>query len=153
MQHSTFKSNDGLLETSELGNENKQTRETSKVVSYFLQCSFRPFTSSSRFDWILSGRTWNLQLKMNLNKFSKACTKPNLWRHTWRMPSSLWRHTGRTQSSLSSCSILTIAHYISIFLSYNFFRIRLFNINLTERKAWWHFWNLNDQWKCCFFNS
>ena len=32
MQHSTFKSNDGLLETSELGNENKQTRETSKVV-------------------------------------------------------------------------------------------------------------------------
>ena len=32
MEHNTFKSNDGLLETSKLGNGNKQTRETGKVV-------------------------------------------------------------------------------------------------------------------------
>ena len=32
MEHNTFKSNDGLLETSKLGNGNKQTRETGKLV-------------------------------------------------------------------------------------------------------------------------
>lgn len=77
---------------------------------YFLQRSLRDLTNSSKLDWIRSARTWlqyttDQKFQHREEKSIKFLSK-QICKNTWRF------------SSVPSCSIFTIAWYISIFLSY-----------------------------------